>query len=360
MKLQPPRRTLFRSCALMFSTLALTLGGSVHAQQNIALTASDDVVKLDTAEVSIPVTVRSHRTGGLIGTLSREDFAVYEDGVKQDVVFFAREHVPVSVVLLIDTSSSVRGELENIKEAAYNFLQALEPQDQVSIIGFADDVTLIQDWTRSKRDLTLSLERLKSGKFTAFYDALYLAAREQLDGVKGRKAIIVLSDGVDNRASSTSWDEAYDAIIRSEATVYIVSKTAILRASIQRELLTYDHAGSLFTNAATSDAQYARQLKQVLQVLDDSERDLTRIAADTGARIYLPMTMYDLRDAYSQVATELKSQYIINYVPTNSRRDGSFRRVKVKALNPEYRAFSRGGYYAQTEAPPKLNVPTRQ
>lgn len=356
MRRQPPWRNFLRLGVLALCALVFVLTGIIRAQQNTAPAASEDTVKLGTAEVSIPVTVRSHRTGGLIGTLQQDDFAVYEDGVKQDIVFFSREHVPVSVVLLIDTSSSVHSELENIKEAAYNFLQALDDKDQVSIIGFSDDVTLVQDWTHSKRDLTLSLERLKSGKFTAFYDALYLAANEQLAGVKGRKAIIVLSDGIDNRASTTSWDEAYDALIRSEATVYIVSKTAILRANIERELMTYDRPASLYANAAvSSEAKYVSQLKKVLQVLDDSERDLTRIAGDTGARIYLPMTMYDLSDAYAQVATELKSQYVINYVPTNSQRDGSFRRVKVKVLNPEYRAFSRGGYYAQSATTPKLN-----
>ena len=183
------------------------------------------------------------------------------------------------------------------------------------------------------------------GKFTAFNDALYLAATEQLKDIKGRKAIIILSDGIDNRASTTSQEQAYDAVMRSEASVYIVSKTAILKKRLDPRTEGYERPdGTLFV-PAENRSDYDKKVR-IMSILKTSEEDLTKLSQDTGGRIYLPMTMLDLGSAYSQVANELKSQYLVNFVSSNPKRDGQFRWVKVKLAGQDLRAYSRGGYYA--------------
>src|SRR5882724_743517 len=173
----------------------------------------DDVIKLETQEVSIPITVRDRKTGNLVPSLGKKDFKIYEDGVEQQISYFSAERVPANIVLLIDTSSSVQSEIANIRESAWDFIRQMGDKDTFSIITFTDTVDLILDWTSDKNKALKALNNLTTGKFTAFNDALYLAATEQLKDIKGRKAIIVLSDGIDNRASTTSKDDAYDAII---------------------------------------------------------------------------------------------------------------------------------------------------
>src|SRR5437867_2699250 len=123
------------------------------------------VISIDTNEVLLPVTVRDH-AGQFVPNLKAEDFTVYEDGVPQPISSFTLKRLPVNIVLLIDTSSSVAHELEDFKEAAYRFAERLDPEDQISLIKFDDKVELVQDWTKSRAALRRALNRLTTGMFT--------------------------------------------------------------------------------------------------------------------------------------------------------------------------------------------------
>src|SRR5215472_566478 len=280
-------KTLMGFALVLLSLFAFPL---MAAAQEKPKNNDEDEIKLQTEEVSIPVTVRDRHSGNLVPNLDKKGFQIYEDGVQQQISFFTSERVPVNIVLLIDTSSSVQTEIDNIKTSAWAFIQQMGDQDKFSIISFTDTVDLVLDWTSDKDKARRALSNLSTGKFTAFNDALYLAATEQLQGIKGRKAVIVLSDGVDNRASTMSSSQAYDAVIRSEASVYIVSKTAILRRRFDPENAGYRRTdGTLFIPA--DNQEYYSKLKRVAQVLTDSEANLTKLSDDTGGRIYLPMSM---------------------------------------------------------------------
>ncbi len=300
---------------------------------------NDDVIAIETAEVLLPVTVRD-ATGQFVTDLKAADFSIFEDGQQQPITSFALKRMPVHVVLLIDTSSSVTREIEDFKNAAWNFINRLDPDDQISLIRFDDVVELVQDWTSSRNALKRSLNRLQTGMFTKFNDALYLAAREQLGKVKGRKAIIVLTDGIDSNRGSISPERAFRALVEEEAPVYAVSKTRIQGRADREELEFYEKASSSSVNKLRIEG-----LKLSLAQLEASEKNLIRIAEETGGRIFLPASFDDLDDAYRQVADELRSQYVIFYTPTNSARDGSYRAVKVKVKQPGYRATTRFGYY---------------
>jgi len=354
----PLRLRALSIAALLLSLLSQSFSGQSQSQQSKQANEPEEgTVKLEATEVSLPVSVRNRNTGALVGNLKISDFIVYEDNVQQEISFFTATRVPVNVVLLIDVSSSLRSEIENIKAAALNFIRELGDNDKVSIMAFSDTVELIQDWTSDKSALESALLRIRRGEHTAFNDALFLAAEEQLMGVKGRKAIIILSDGVDNQASQLSFEQAFDALMHSEATVYVVSKTAILSSRINDELRMREKA--LIGQASQRESEYISDLKLALKILGDSEKRLTRIVEETGGRIYLPMSQRDLLGAYSEVATEIKSQYIINYIPSNTARDGRFRRVRVKCTNPNYRTYSRGGYYAPKDAPDEATTGPR-
>jgi VWFA-related protein len=324
-----------------------SVASAVHAQTSQSAQEKQDrqrkpdetVIAIDTAEVLLPVTVRDS-SGQFATNLKAEDFIIYEDGSPQPISSFALKRMPVHVVMMIDTSSSVTRELEDFKEAAWRFINQLDPEDKFSLIRFDDEVELAQDWTNSRNALKRALNRLRTGMFTKFNDALYLAAREQLGKIKGRKAIIVLTDGIDSGRGAVSPERTFRTLIEEETPVYVVSKTRIQRRADYEELEYFEKASSSSVNNLRIEG-----LKMKLAELENSERNLTRIAEETGGRIFLPASFDDLSDAYQQVADELRSQYVIFYTPTNSTRDGSYRAVKVKVKHPGYHATTRFGYY---------------
>jgi VWFA-related protein len=156
-----------------------------------------DGVSVDTTEVMFPVTVRDSN-GRLVEDLTRNVFRVFEDGAMQPLSDLALRQVPVDVALMVDASSSVANNLDDFRRAAQGFAAKLEADDRISLIKFDDRIELLQDWTKSRFQLQRALGRIEPGMFTRFNDALLLAAKEQFGPVtKSRRAVIVLSDGID-------------------------------------------------------------------------------------------------------------------------------------------------------------------
>ena len=302
-----------------------------------------DVVSVDTTEVMFPVTVRD-RDGRLINDLTRNDFRVYEDNRLQPLSDLALRQVPVDVVLMVDASSSVANNLDDFRRAAEGFAARLQTDDRISLIKFDDRVELLQDWTKSRFQLKRALNRIEAGMFTRFNDALLLASREQFGGVtKSRRAVIVLSDGIDSGRGMASLEAALQALIQSQVTVYVVSNTEISRASKRAEL---DQLLSATGGAAQFNQLRIEDLREGLRVLDRSEQNLAQLAAATGGRLYKPATFDALESTYAEVADELRHQYALYFTPLNKSRDGSFRRVRVETANPALKPHTRVGYFA--------------
>ena len=304
--------------------------------------ASDpaSTISIETLEVLLPVTVRDRATGQFVTDLKAEEFTVYEDGQPQPISSFALKRLPVHVVMLVDTSSSVAKELDSFKDIAYKFIAQLDPADQVSLISFHDKVELIQDWTANRLLLKRALNRLQPGMFTRFNEALWLAASEQLDKIKGRKAIIVLTDGIDSGFGQISADRAFRGLQEAEVATYVVSQTRIDANKERAELEFYQAQGNNSFNKIRIGG-----IQERLQTLAQSEQNLTRIAEETGGRIFLPERFEDLGVAYQQVAEELRSQYVIFYSPTRAERDGKYRAIRVKVNRPHCQTATRFGYY---------------
>jgi len=300
----------------------------------------ETAVTLETTEVIVPVTVRD-RYGRLIRGLSRYDFTLYEDGVRQEITDFAVGTVPVNVVLLIDVSGSVATEINDIRLAALAFLNALGPKDRVAIIRFNHRVEEVLDWETDKLRLQRALFQLPAVGNTAFYKALYVAANK-LKAVEGRRAILLFTDGVDtyDGPDQKTFEEALEAVRRAEAIVYVISKTKAIRAFLKGERSPF-----IFRPLDPNDVY----IRLYLQVLDQAEEQLIELAEKTGGRIYFPLDQSELREAYAQIAEELSTQYILRYVPKNMTRDGRFRRIRVMTGNPAYIAIAREGYYAPNQ-----------
>ncbi len=308
---------------------------------------NDQTIRLRAEEVLLNVTVMDpygHQAADLV----KDEFIVAEDGQRQDIASFVMSSVPVNVVLMLDASGSVVSEINSLRDAAMHFVNQLAPEDKTSVIEFHTNVELIQDWTAKADDVRHALSwrfkpgmvQTKNGSFTygstALYDALFSAADEQLAKVEGRRAIILLTDG-DDTSSKVTYEQALTAIVKSGAVVYVISKARQFINELDRYR---GKAARVFAggNAQMADMMVARY--------ERAEQLMTDLCLRTGGRIFSPLEDKEMKDVYGQVARELKSQYIITYVPKNLEHDGRLRHIKVFLTRSGYAARTREGYYA--------------
>jgi len=301
----------------------------------------DQGFKLSVAvsQVFLSVTARSYE-GGFYKGLAREDFQVFEDGVEQEILNFAHEAVPVSVVLLIDASGSTRDIQSSIRRAALSFAKSLGNEDQLSIIQFNHEPRLILEWTNDLERVQLALERIYPKERTFMYDALFVTFDDLLEGVSGKKAVILLTDGVDTGSEITD-NEVLDLAVRSEALVYVASKLKEYWAGAIQTRSQFFRLGRPVPAAFSDD--------YILQ----SKRALDRLANTTGGRVLEAEAFSNLTQVYQEVADELKNQYYISYIPINRATDGRWRELEVRAKRTGVSVKTRAGYYAAGASPPE-------
>lgn len=293
-------------------------------------------IRVDVDVVSVLVSVKD-RKGKLINTLEKSDFEIFEDGQQQQIRYFARETaLPLTLGLLVDTSVSQWRLVPAEQEAGEIFFhRVLGPKDLAFLISFDTDVDLLQDLTANQGLLRRALERLRvnapaapvslpstQGPFpglqrggTHLYDAVYLAAREKLASEVGRKAIVIISDGED-QGSKVKLEEAIEAAQKSDVIIY----------------------GILFFDAAFYGG-YAMGGYS-------GDSALKKMSEETGGRMIRVERSKNLPAAFEEISQELRSQYSLGYTPTNLRRDGRFRRLRIKTVRDDLRVQARRGYYA--------------
>ena len=204
------------------STPPVTSQPAAEDSKTVAASSSDpnDVVKLDSTLVSVPLTVSDH-SGRYLPSLSKKDFEIYEDGIKQQVAFFTSDEVPFHVILLIDTSGSTTESGREIKTAAEGFVGELHQDDQVMVMSFASRVNIETEFTNDRQRLTGAIERIRWGGSTKLYDAVYQSVVTELKNIQGRKAIVLLTDGEDTSSSRATYHQAIDASVESGALVFV-------------------------------------------------------------------------------------------------------------------------------------------
>jgi VWFA-related protein len=302
----------------------------------------DEVVKINASEVLLPVTVRD-ASGRLVTELARKDFRVFEDGREQPLSDLSLRQVPVDVALLVDSSSSVAESFEDFRRAAEEFSARVGREDRFCLVKFDDRVELLLDWSRSRLQLRRALTRLTTGVFTRFNDALLLSAREQFQRNERRRALVVLSDGIDSNRGAATTEAALRALLESQVAVYCIANTEIERTRKRAELdglLAGPDSTVRFNQLRIGD------LRESLRVLDASERNLEALTRATGGRLYRPRSFSALDRVYAEIADELRHQYALYYTPTDAARDGRFRRVRVEVNGGDYEVSTRIGYYA--------------
>lgn len=326
---------MFKYLPLGFVALLLPLGSAQNTAE-VPEQPSDDQsgFKIGVAvdQVFLSVNARAPQ-GGFVRNLSQEDFQVFENGVRQQIVNFYSEAVPVHVVLLIDVSGSTREAQGAIRRAALQLAQTLDSEDRVAIITFSDKPRLILNWTNDIERIETALESIYAKGRTVLNDAIYVTFDDLLRDTEGKKAVILLTDGVDT-GSMVSYEEAFDLAVRSEAMIYVISKLDEYWAmAIARRAALQGRSGYI-PRMLTDD------------FIIEAKRYLNRLARQTGGKVLGTRAFATLSDVYARVAEELKNQYYISYVPSNIVRDGRWRDIEIRAPYVSAIVSTRPGYYA--------------
>jgi Ca-activated chloride channel homolog len=301
---------------------------SAQADEQIA--DKDGKIVVDTDLVLLDVTVVDQENNPIM-SLKKEDFTVYEDKIKQTVDNVSREEVPVSFGLVIDTSGSMKSKLQTVSDASVSMIKQMRVDDEAFVASFKAEPELVQDFTADRRELEDAISELYTSGGTALLDAIIATADyAQEKGKRRRKALVVISDGLEKN-SSVKEKEVMEAIKEDEVQVYLVG-------FIDEEM----EEKSLF---GKSPAKKAKDL-------------LSRIADDSGGRAYFPKEISEIPAIAAQIAKDLRTQYVVSYYPTNDKRDGTFRNIQVSVNSQGSRkviARTRRGYYARNE---KGQLPT--
>jgi Ca-activated chloride channel family protein len=303
----------------------------------------DEVVKVDTELVNLNVRVVD-RFNRPVNDVRQNDFKIYEDGVLQRIDFFSRSEVPTNYSLVIDNSGSLRFQIEKVIEAGKILVNTNRPADETSIIRFVsrDKITVEQPFTPNKTDLIDTLDNLYiEGGQTAIIDAVYLAVEnvdeyEKSDSKDDRKrrAVILVSDGED-RDSYYNEKQLFDRLKESDVQIYVVG----------------------FVKDLSNDKGFISKSPQ-----GKAKAFLERLATETGGKAYFPDSISELSGIASDIGGEMRMQYSIGYIPTNDRKDNTYRNIKVQIddgpSGQKRIAITKAGRIAAPDSPPAAKAKT--
>ncbi len=323
-----PNRARVLVWLLALVTLAVAAGvtarSSAQTQRGPTVGPRGYTISVDVNLVMLYASVRD-KAGRRIKELVKENFKVYEDNVEQKTAVFSSSDIPVTLGIVIDDSGSMRDKRPAVAAAALAFVQTSNPQDQVFVVNFNDVFYLDTpgDFARNIEDLKAALDKIDSRGGTALYDA----GRASLDHLKlgshDKKVLLVISDGEDN-ASRISYDEFFRIAQESDAVIYTIG------------LLGVEEGSNLFKLKGRGNRRAAKVLRKISQA--------------TGGAAYFPKSLDEVKSICVQVAEDIRNQYTIGYYPANTKKDGSFRQIRVEARKEgrggRLVVRARTGYYA--------------
>jgi Ca-activated chloride channel family protein len=310
--------------------------GTPAPAQTPAEIGEEEVLRVDTTLVAVPVSVQDS-SGRYVADLRKEDFRVFEDGVEQEIAYFAPVERPFTVALLLDTSDSLRFRLQDVQDAAVAFVEQLRPADRVMVVSFSSRVDILCEPTSDRETLRRAIRRSHTQGGTRVYDALDFVVRERLERIAGgRKAIILFTDGIDTGSFHSTRDSTLRHMEESDVLAYAVQYGASADAGGRwRDAVNAGGAGAVMPGGAPTDPAAAARAAAYL-------RELSRT---TGARHYRAENLESLRRAFAEVAAELRQQYSLGYYPKPTARDaGVRRRIKVTVGRPKLNVRARAAY----------------
>ncbi|MGI9105629.1 MAG: VWA domain-containing protein [Pyrinomonadaceae bacterium] len=356
---------------------APTLGGAIGTQDKMTArtgdTASpnrsievdeDEVVRVNTSLVTIPVSVLD-KQGKHVPTLRQREFRIWEDGVEQEIAYFAAVEKPFTVALVLDTSGSTRFRLDEIQDAAIAFVNQLRADDRVLVVSFDDQIRVLSEVTSDRGRLRDAIRRTRPGQGTKLYDAVDFIINQRFNRIDGRKAIVLFTDGVDTTSRRASYQsnardaEELDALIYPvQYDTYDDSRAGtqtggvygggtrrrpggiggILGDILSGGTISIGRGGGGTRGGGSNCTGCTRE------EYERGNAYLHDLARVTGARLYRADTTRNLANAFALVAEELRRQYSLGYYPKQQGQAGQRRHIKVRALRPDLAVRARDSY----------------
>lgn len=311
---------------------------STSAQPKTAATAAaddesdvdeDSIIRTATSLISVPAVVLD-RNGRYIPNLQKEDFRIYEDGLEQEIAYFAPVEKPFTVALMLDASGSTQGRLAQLRAAANAFISQLRLDDRLLVITFDGSVHILAEPTTvsSIRNTRLRIPQVTDG--TVLYDAVDFTLNTRLSQIQGRKAIILFTDGVDMTSKASYKQNIRDAE-EKDVLIYTVR---------------YDTLPELPARLATIANEKARERvrERMMKKYAVSEPYMRALAEKTGGRFYRAEGLPDIQQAFAAITQELGMQYSLGYYPKGSSARGEQRSIKVRVRQPNLIVRARGSY----------------
>ncbi|HJU56342.1 MAG TPA: VWA domain-containing protein [Pyrinomonadaceae bacterium] len=323
-----------------------------------------DVVRVYTDLVTVPVSVFD-RQGRAITDLGRQEFRIFENGVEQEIAYFEPTEKPFTVALLLDTSASTSFRLSDIKKAAIAFARQLQPQDQVLVVTFDDEVMLLTEATNDQDKISVVINvNAHTGNTTRLYDALDVVIRERLDKLQGRKAIVLFTDGVDTASSQASYESTIREVEELDALVFPIQYDTFeeLNAATGGGVTVTPgrNRGPFPGGPRLPRPTYSRPsivldpLGITREEYERAGRYLRALAEKSGGQLYSADDPQQLALAFSQIAEELRRQYSLGYYPKQPLAGaGERRQIKVRVGRPDLAVRARDGYAAKSNDGPR-------
>jgi len=305
----------------------------------------DETVKIDTSIVRLNVGVVDQR-GRPVTNLDKSSFRLYEDGVRQDITSFEPSTAPFSVVLILDMSGSTLPMRQVMKMSAFRFLDALAPDDRVAVVEFYDKINLRNDFTTDRSSIARSIDVSNGRGKTQFYKALDFSLDKLAREGSRRKAIIVLSDGVDTAAQDADRDTLAKVADAQVPTAIVPEKNDMLTRVLRRA----DLLGVTIYPLALPTGDPARLVDPTprqVAMYQASRARLQLVADRTGGTLHAINHLEDMGNLYATVAADIRTLYTIEYQPQNDKHDGKWRTISIKTENPNFISRTRPGYFAR-------------
>lgn len=307
------------------------------SQENEPEVDEDDIVRVSTNLITVPAEVMD-RNGRYIGNLRKADFRIYENGIEQELAYFASVEQPFTVALLLDVSGSTQSQLQAIRIAANTFIKGLRPNDRLLLVSFDGKINVLTEAvTLSElRKKKLRLDALNDG--TLLYDTVGFVLNQRLAGVRGRKAIVLLTDGVDGGSRKSSYRQTLRDAEESNVVIYTVR---------------YNTLPQLPERLAQIANPRAREHVRTKMIKDYASGStyLRSLAEKTGGRIFNAESLSDVPQAFGAITQELGRQYSLGYYPKGQAQPGEKRDIKVRARSPNLFVRARESYIATAATP---------
>lgn len=362
----------------LWPLLLVILGGAV-AQGQEKKADPDDVIRVDTQLIDVPITAFSAK-GEPIRGLKQSNFVVYEDGKKQEIADFSAVSEPFEVALLLDTSGSTRGELGLIQRAAIEFISSLRPGDRVSVIAYRTDrqdgrasasSKVFTQLTDDRRLLRSAVDNITTSNGTPYYDSLLQVAETVFakpagEEFRGRRALVALTDGVDS-TSAADFDLARSLLEGGGIITFFIKVDtrpffeenlmgdcqSAIRFSPAQLRRYYRSFGTKNPNLTTNfcdlgDFERLAVSKRLYQI---AEEEMSELSKNSGGKVFPVADLNEARAAFKGVAEEIGTKYTLGYYSSNEKRDGTFRKIRIEpiGLPPGTIIRTREGYTAPTK-----------